>query len=444
MALVNGESGEPGGPTPPARDWRWSRECGRPSVRRCWPHGWGCRRGVHRDGAEPVHPRRTRSGSSPSTPRSCWCWSSSATPSCRAPGSRSALATLPGADRHERGDRRLDGHRRRLLAIEREDGTLLRAKATPNGMVGYLIARDHAGHPQHGARPRRLPRGRPVPAAGPGRRAGHRLADAGLGVPPRDDGHHAVGRGRRCPGEVVRRRLGADHAADGRADRASPGSSTRSPPCPSGCTPSRWSSRSTGSGAGMRVALLPEAAGAAELGGELAAPGDVRRAGALGGDRARAVAPMVLRADGAPRVRLGGGEPQAGRAPGVELTGGSEQRDRAQPHRDAARRAGHLAPGPGRRAAACTTRPSATSSAASTARACTWRCGSRSTSRCPPRSSSRSRRSPGSGTGPPDHPVPRVGQAAGRRRTVSDRPRCLAVSWESARSEWASSRRSAI
>ena len=28
-----------------------------------------------------------------------------------------------------------------MLAIEREDGTLLRAKSTPNGMVGYLVAR---------------------------------------------------------------------------------------------------------------------------------------------------------------------------------------------------------------------------------------------------------------------------------------------------------------
>src|SRR5687768_13063347 len=27
------------------------------------------------------------------------------------------------------------------LAVEREDGTLLRAKSTPNGMVGYLVAR---------------------------------------------------------------------------------------------------------------------------------------------------------------------------------------------------------------------------------------------------------------------------------------------------------------
>src|SRR3712207_1889246 len=27
------------------------------------------------------------------------------------------------------------------LAVEREDGTLLRAKSTPNGMVGYLFAR---------------------------------------------------------------------------------------------------------------------------------------------------------------------------------------------------------------------------------------------------------------------------------------------------------------
>jgi ABC-2 type transport system permease protein len=27
------------------------------------------------------------------------------------------------------------------LTVEREDGTLLRAKATPNGMVGYLIGR---------------------------------------------------------------------------------------------------------------------------------------------------------------------------------------------------------------------------------------------------------------------------------------------------------------
>jgi len=28
-----------------------------------------------------------------------------------------------------------------MLAVEREDGTLLRAKSTPNGMVGYLVAR---------------------------------------------------------------------------------------------------------------------------------------------------------------------------------------------------------------------------------------------------------------------------------------------------------------
>lgn len=29
------------------------------------------------------------------------------------------------------------------LAVEREDGTLLRAKATPNGMLGYQIGRAH-------------------------------------------------------------------------------------------------------------------------------------------------------------------------------------------------------------------------------------------------------------------------------------------------------------
>ena len=28
-----------------------------------------------------------------------------------------------------------------LLSIEREDGTLLRAKATPNGMLGYLVGK---------------------------------------------------------------------------------------------------------------------------------------------------------------------------------------------------------------------------------------------------------------------------------------------------------------
>jgi len=28
-----------------------------------------------------------------------------------------------------------------ILTIEREDGTLLRAKATPNGMTGYLIGK---------------------------------------------------------------------------------------------------------------------------------------------------------------------------------------------------------------------------------------------------------------------------------------------------------------
>ena len=48
------------------------------------------------------------------------------------------------------------------LAAEREDGTLLRAKAVPQGMVGYLVARivaalvDHAVHAGQHLR-RRLP-----------------------------------------------------------------------------------------------------------------------------------------------------------------------------------------------------------------------------------------------------------------------------------------------
>ena len=85
------------------------------------------------------------------------------------------------------------------LAVEREDGTLLRAKSTPNGMLGYLVARITlailstalglvvfvvAGLFLAARRDRRTPDG---------------VADAGRDLPPRDDGHDALGRGRRCP-----------------------------------------------------------------------------------------------------------------------------------------------------------------------------------------------------------------------------------------------------
>ena len=102
-------------------------------------------------------------------------------------------------------------------------------------------------------------------------------------------------------------------------------------------------------GLGMRDALLPEAAGAAELGGEC----HTWRRSACSGLWAvvgLAVAPAGAAGDGAARVRVGGGEPQAGRAAGLELTGGAEQRDRPQPDRHAPRGAGHLAPRAGRRA----------------------------------------------------------------------------------------------
>lgn len=51
-----------------------------------------------------------------------------------------ALATLPGL----LGMNVITGgwmNTAMTLSVEREDGTLLRAKATPNGMVGYLVAR---------------------------------------------------------------------------------------------------------------------------------------------------------------------------------------------------------------------------------------------------------------------------------------------------------------
>jgi ABC-2 type transport system permease protein len=51
-----------------------------------------------------------------------------------------ALATLPGL----LGMNIITGgwmNTAMMLAVEREDGSLLRAKATPNGMVGYLVAR---------------------------------------------------------------------------------------------------------------------------------------------------------------------------------------------------------------------------------------------------------------------------------------------------------------
>jgi ABC-2 type transport system permease protein len=51
-----------------------------------------------------------------------------------------ALATLPGL----LGMNVITGgwmNTAMMLSVEREDGTLLRAKATPNGMVGYLVAR---------------------------------------------------------------------------------------------------------------------------------------------------------------------------------------------------------------------------------------------------------------------------------------------------------------
>ena len=99
------------------------------------------------------------------------------------------------------------------LAAEREDGTLLRAKAVPQGMVGYLVARivalslitlfTLASIFVVGCL---LLPGWPAPPAP--------LADPDLGARPRAAGHPPVGSDHRLAGQVPELGLRPDHAAD--------------------------------------------------------------------------------------------------------------------------------------------------------------------------------------------------------------------------------------
>lgn len=75
-----------------------------------------------------------------------------------------------------------------LLTAEREDGTLLRAKATPNGMVGYLVGKVVSVSRWTAGRPGDLPDPRAVPHRGARPRCG-RVAGPCLGGGARHGGH---------------------------------------------------------------------------------------------------------------------------------------------------------------------------------------------------------------------------------------------------------------
>ena len=152
------------------------------------------------------------------------------------------------------------------LVVEREDGTLLRAKATPNGMLGYLVGKIIADRRRWSLISLVL---QLVPALffldGLAVTTRVRLVHPGLGAGARPGRDPADRRGPRLAvREPAQPRPG--HAADHGADRDSPASSTRSPASRAGCSgvaqvfPIYWL------GLGMRSALLPDGMAAVELG----------------------------------------------------------------------------------------------------------------------------------------------------------------------------------
>ena len=79
------------------------------------------------------------------------------------------------------------------LTVEREDGTLLRAKAIPHGMVGYLIAANSVGFARYtGPNADRFGTG-PVPCARIGIHRHRRLADIDRNRRARTTCHAAMG-----------------------------------------------------------------------------------------------------------------------------------------------------------------------------------------------------------------------------------------------------------
>ncbi len=141
------------------------------------------------------------------------------------------------------------------LTADREDGTLLRAKATPNGMLGYLVGKIVSVAGWSAGRPGRSSwfQGCSYRRAGARRRASGWL-DPGLGAGARAGRDAADRRGPRL-GLHQRPDPGSDHAADARPDRDLRASSTRSPRCPAGCSGSRQVFPIYWLGLGMRSAL---------------------------------------------------------------------------------------------------------------------------------------------------------------------------------------------
>ena len=150
-------------------------------------------------------------------------------------------------------------------------------------------------------------------------------------------------------------------------------------------------------GLGMRSALLPDGMAAVELGRLLAAPGDARRARRVGGASGSCWRRSCCA--GWPAGSPARGWPPAGSGP---CSGSDERASMSetvlQPDRGAARRAGHLPPAARRRAGRALPDGRLPGAGRVPARACTSRCGSPRSSRCRSRWSSPSSRSPGSAT----------------------------------------------
>ena len=180
------------------------------------------------------------------------------------------------------------------LTADREDGTLLRAKATPNGMLGYLIGKlisvsgglliDLAIVAD--ARRCSWSTGWPRPA--------RHLADAGLGAGAGPGRHPAGRRGARL-GVHQRARPGHLTAADPRGDRdlrhLLP--DHRAAGLAAGRRPRR--SRSTGSAWACARPCSRRTAVAVEIGESWRHLRDRGRARRLGGGRAARSRPVVLR-----------------------------------------------------------------------------------------------------------------------------------------------------